>query len=176
MLKQIIHHPPHLYFDDTWYFLTARVYERQSLLNDNTKQLLLNKIKAEFEKFSYSLIAWVILNNHYHLEFKTKNAGNLPKIMNQIHGYVSFMINKLEKKEGRKIFQNYWDHCVRDEKSFWRHFNYIHHNPIKHNYTAKMEDYRFSSYRIWLKKKGEDWLASCFEFYPIIDFTTEDNF
>ena len=73
--------------------------------------------------------------------------------------------------QGRKIWQNYWDYCVRLEKDFWKHFNYIHHNPVKHGYVQKMEEYEFSSHGDWIKKRGEDWMMSIFREHPIIDFT-----
>jgi putative transposase len=81
----------------------------------------------------------------------------------------------MDNARGRKIFQNYWDHGIRDEADFWKHFNYIHHNPVKHSYTKGMSDYNFSSYNYWLKKKKQDWIDSCFEFYPIVDFSVNEN-
>lgn len=138
------------------------------------KRLLLNSLKAEFQKRGFELFAWVILDNHYHIEFKAKRAVDLSVIMNTVHGRVSYLINKIDGTQGRKVFQNYWDHGIRDEADFWKHFNYIHHNPVKHGYVKEMSDYKFSSYNYWLKKKGQDWIDSCFELYPIVDFTPQD--
>ena len=171
-----IHHPPHLYFDNTYYFLTARTYQGQKVFfSDERKELLLNSLKAEVRRYGYKMTAWVILDNHYHVLFKTNLSSDLSIIVNHVHGFVSFQLNKTDKSQGRKIFQNYWDRCIRDEKDFWRHFNYIHHNPVKHGYVSKMEDYEFCSYNYWLKRKGREWFNSCFEFYPILDFTPTGN-
>lgn len=171
-----IYHPPHIFIDETHYFLTARTYKKQNVFDaEHKKAILLNSLKAEFQKCGFKLFAWVILNNHYHIEFKVKRAIDLSKIMNTVHGRVSFFINKLDGSRGRKVFQNYWDHGIRDEIDFWKHFNYIHHNPIKHNYAERPEDYKFSSYCEWLKNKGNVWLNSCFEKYPIIDFTIDED-
>lgn len=38
-----------------------------------------------------------------------------------------------------------------------------------------MEDYKFSSYRSWIKQKGEDWMMSVFQQYPIIDFSIDHD-
>jgi len=170
-----LHHPPHIFIDDTYYFLTARTYQKQRIFNTGKKKaFLLDSLKAEFRKRSYNLFAWVILDDHYHIEFRARKADDLSKIINAVHGQVSFLINKADNSRGRKVFQNYWDHSIRDEKDFWRHFNYIHHNPIKHGYVKNMEDYKFSSYNEWVNKEGKEWLNSCFELYPIIDFTPQD--
>ncbi len=73
--------------------------------------------------------------------------------------------------QGRKIFQNYWDRCIRDEADYYKHLNYILHNPFKHRYVSNMSDYIFSSYNKYLAKYGQEWVSSCFELYPIVDFT-----
>lgn len=170
------HQPYHLYLDGTVYFLTSHTYRNSSYFDSNNKKsFLLKKIREVFNKFDYKLYAWVMLNNHYHLEFKTRVGKDLPKIMNHIHGSTSFMLNKDEEVQGRKVWQNYWDHCVRGERDFWMHFNYIHHNPVKHGYVKSMSDYKFSSYQYYLSSRGEGWLMSCFKRYPIVDFTVDGD-
>ena len=171
------HHPPHLYLDDTVYFLTARVYGKQHILNTDTKkQLLLDIINKVFLKYQFKMYAWVILNNHYHIEFKTRLGSDLVKVMQFIHGRCSFKINNLENCRGRKIFQNYWDHGIRNEHDFYVHFNYIHNNPVKHGYVNEMGEYPFSSYQYWYEKKSEEWIQSCFLDHPVVDFTvTQDG-
>ena len=175
MLKKF--HPPHIYFDQTIYFLTARIYNGQAVLNTpEKKQILTHNIAKNFNLHRYKIFAWVILDNHYHLLLKTFIGRDLSEIMNRIHGQTSFILNKLDNQAGRKIFQNYFDRCARDEKEFWLYFNYIHHNPVKHGYYREQEDvvnYQFSSYRQWLDKKGTEWANSIFTGYPIIDFTLE---
>ncbi|MFQ5771609.1 MAG: transposase, partial [bacterium] len=98
------HHPHHVYLDNTIYFLTARTYNKKHYLNtDSKKQLLLNKIRQTLTDFDFKFYAWVILNNHYQIEFKTRRDIDLSEIMNKVNG-------------GRKVWQNYWDYCIRDEK------------------------------------------------------------
>jgi putative transposase len=174
-----IHHPPHIYLDDSIYFITARIYQKERILDtDSKKKVLFENLWNEFGKIGYKLYSWAILDNHYHIEFKTKIGKTLGEALNFIHGRTSFEINKLDNTRGRKIFQNYLDHCIRDEKDFYHHFNYIHHNPVKHKYVKNQKevfDYKFCSYKQWVIKKEEDWIGSCFETYPIIDFTVDGD-
>ena len=127
MKKQ--HHPTHIYIDHQLYFLTAHIYYDQFKLNDAFKQLLLNKTQTFYKDFRYKLYAWVILDNHYHVLFKSERGLDLSKLIGKVHGGFSFEVNALENKRGRRIWQNYWDWCIRSKKDFWTHFNYIHHNP-----------------------------------------------
>jgi putative transposase len=165
-----------MYLDNQIYFLTAHTYLNQySLATRFQKQKMLKKIKEFFLLFKYELYAWVILINHYHVLFKTKQGKDLSKCMGKIHAGFTFETNRAERQSGRKIWQNYWDRCIRSEKDFWIHMNYIHHNPVKHGHVLKMEDYEFSSYGYWLKKNGPDWMWSLFQQYTIKDFSISND-
>jgi putative transposase len=51
-----------------------------------------------------------------------------------------------KKKSERGIWQRrFWEHLIRDEKDYEHHFNYIHHNPVKHGYVQKASDWTYSS-------------------------------
>ncbi len=165
------HHPKHYYLNDTVYFITAHIYQKKTHLSDpRNKELLLNIFRKILDEFNFQLLAWVILDNHYHIQFKTKSGDDLVKAMRRIHINCAYSLNKLEKKEGRKLFQNFWDTCIRNKDEFYRYFNYIHYNPVKHGIVEEMSEYPFSSFHYWQEQKGKSWLASCFDKFPIEDF------
>jgi len=168
--------PPHLFLDNTYYFITSRTVDKIHFFDTYEKKNILVKIiNKNLDRFQYFCYAWVILDNHYHLLILVNESKILSKFLKSIHGESAILLNKLDSQSSRKIWWNYWDRCIRNEKDFWKHFNYIHHNPIKHRYTQKMEDYRFSSYNHYLKKYGLDWMNICFRDYPIIDFTVKND-
>ncbi|MBD3359985.1 MAG: hypothetical protein GF365_04755 [Candidatus Buchananbacteria bacterium] len=168
-----IHRPPHLFFNNTIYFISCRTFKKHHLFNSKDKiNIIKNRIDLAVIKYEVKLFAWVILFNHYHLLLEIKHGLNLSKMINFINGGTSYDLNKLENKSGRKIWANYWDYCIRDEKDFWTHFNYIHQNPIKHGLVKNLEelkDYEYCSYQWFLKEKGEEWLSDCFINYPVRD-------
>ena len=52
-----------------------------------------------------------------------------------------------EHKAERGIWQRrYWEHRIRDDADFARHFDYIHHNPRKHGYVSRVIDWPWSSF------------------------------
>jgi putative transposase len=169
--KPNIHNrPSHLKQNDSFYFITGRTIEGQWFLrSDSYKQILLQKIQEKTVKFGYKLIAYVILNNHYHLVLQILDAGNISKFMAELNGASSREINIADHVLNRKIWWNFYDHIIRDEADFFKHLNYIHQNPIKHGQADDL-DYPFSSYNAWVKKKGVAYLEHAFEKYPIIDF------
>jgi len=173
-MRKYTNRPPHLYLKETYYFITARTRDSKSYFNSNKKKNTLSRVlQKACKKFEVKIFAWVILDNHYHLLIKLKKGKNLSKFIGKLHRDSARLINILDGSPGRSIWWNYWDHCIRNEKDFWTHFNYIHHNPVKHSYVNEMKDWQFSSFNYYLRKYGEEWIASCFEKYPIIDFTIE---
>jgi len=169
------YHPPHIYFDDTIYFITSRTVNKEKFFATNAqKNILYSCLKAGLQKFKIPIYAFAILDNHYHLMIRLSKAGDLPLFIKHLNGRSSFELNKLENKPGRKIWYQYFDRCIRDQVDFWRHFNYIHNNPVKHGQCrnlAEAESYPFSSAGKWVKIKGEEWWLGCFREYPIVDFT-----
>ena len=121
------------------------------------------------------IIAWVILDNHYHFLMRTDKGKDIQTIFKTIHGTTSFEWNREDNKRGRKIWHNYWDYCIRSEKEYWTRFNYIHYNPVKHRCVKRMEDYEFSSFSYYASSKGYEWLMSAFEKYPAVDYTVEGD-
>ena len=174
-----VHHPPHIYLDNSIYFITARTYRKEKIINtDQKKKILFENLWNEFIKIGYKLYAWVILDNHYHIEFETNFGKDLGKVLNFVHGRTAFEINKMDNTRGRKVFQNYMDYCIRNEKDFYQHFNYIHHNPVKHKYMKEQRDvldYKFCSYKNWIKKKGKEFMAECFEKHSVRDLTVSGD-
>jgi putative transposase len=173
------YYPPHIYQDETIYFITARTIDRIKFFNTKIKKEILVKCLAEtIINYKIKIYAYVILSNHYHLLIKIQNKFWLPKFIKSFHGKSAILINKTENISARKIWINYFDRCIRSKKDFWTRFNYIHNNPIKHGYIKNPESlnqYRFSSYNQWIKKNGAEWMASCFTQYPVIDFTCEND-
>lgn len=168
-------HPPHIYLEKTIYFITARTKDRYKYFaDDSLKSLLRNVLLTTIQKYDVVLDAWVILANHYHLLVDIKNKKQFIQFIKAFHGKSAIELNKKENRPGRKIWVNYWDHCIKNDMDFYKHLNYIHHNCVKHGYTKQMERYIFSSYQEYLLKYGKEWLDDCLGQYRIIDFTPQD--
>jgi len=42
-----------------------------------------------------------------------------------------------------RVWNNYWDHCIRDQEDFNNHVRYIEYNPVKHSYVDEAKEYIF---------------------------------
>ncbi|MBU0648705.1 transposase [Patescibacteria group bacterium] len=172
------HRPPHIYTSDQIYFVTSRTYKDIKYFDDNDKKGLLEKVlKISIEKFNIAFYAYVILDNHYHLLCRIRNKQDLPKFAQNLHQNSSRLLRRglssaTPGREDIPVWYQYWDKCINSEKDFFVHFNYIHHNPIKHGYKKNLHqlpDYKFSSYASWLKSHGREFLDNILMDYPISD-------
>jgi len=141
------HHPPHIHLDNTWYIITAStVGHAHFLSSEAAKRLVRDTLEGLIVEFGITLRAWVVLNDHYHLLLKTRVGKDLSRFFIRLHGSTSRQINLWDEAAGRQVWHNYWDTCIRTEYDLWTRFNYIHHNPVKHGYVQRPEDWPFSSY------------------------------
>ncbi|MCD6283860.1 transposase [bacterium] len=173
-----IHRPPHIYLDENIYFITAHTFYKKPLFNTEEKlRSFASLLQKAVNRYYIDLYAWVLLENHYHLLLKISKGNDLVKFIRKLHSDTAIYLNRVDKVSRRRVWYQYWDKCIRNETDFWKHFNYIHHNPVKHGNIKNQDlvkNYKFCSYRQWLKRKGKKWLISCFELYSIIDFTVPE--
>jgi len=175
--KKYRHAPAHLFLTDYHYFITAGTYGKKSHFDSDDKKELLFKIVCEtFREDSGKLHGWVILNNHYHILTKLRDAFLLPRIIKKIHSKSAVLLNKLVKQPGRKIWYEYWDECIRDERDFYARLDYIHYNPVKHGYVDSPEFYKFSSYGYYIGVEGRNWLDDIFKNFPPAEVERSDDF
>lgn len=163
--KHRLHNPPHIFLDETIYFLTAAIYKKRPLLQSAVlKWRLLELIDKTLGDFGWELWHWVILDNHYHLLVKSAKGGDLSRIFRLIHGISGFCIKQVVRAEN-PIWWNYWDYCPRDEADYFKHLNYLFNNPLKHGYVTDLNHYPFSSFHRYLAEQGKDGLVKQFREY-----------
>ncbi len=190
--KRKPYHPPHIYLDDTTYFITAKTLNRQPILaKGDRKAKFRNFLKAKLIKYEVKCSAWVILNEHYHLLIHIKNKSQLPRFIKSLHGESAIWLNKKDNATGRRVWYNYWDYIPRSESEFYTIFNYIHANPAKHGYLKQsisflqkrigvpltqneavdfhdmLMRYPFSSYLYYAKKYGREGILQAWLDYPL---------
>jgi putative transposase len=171
------HRPLHIYADDAWYIVSASTVDGvRYLATDDHLRLWVTTARQLVEELTTTLRAWVVLRNHYHMLFKPSLGRDISKFIGRLNGRTSYEFNLLDGIQGRQVWYNYWDTCIRTEADYWTRFNYIHNNPVKHGYVRCHADWEFSSYQYYLRTKGEEWLADCWERYPVIDYLEGDDF
>lgn len=160
--------PFHLKIDQGFYFITSRTVDGLRFFkSDKSKILLRNTLFAACRQFRCTLFGWVTLDNHYHILIQIRNGKDVPSLIKVINGRSSRRLKKLLLSEGKgssytsltegrlislpsrvgvkpwKVWNNYWDHCIRDQEDFNTHVHYIEYNPVKHGYVDDAKEYQF---------------------------------
>lgn len=116
------------------------------------------------------IIAWAVLPNHYHALARTSDALKILSELGKLHGRTSFEWNGIEITRGRKVWHSAIETAMKSDGHFWSTLNYVHHNPVKHGYVAKWDDWPFSSAASYLKSVGRDEARRVWKLYPINDY------
>ena len=67
------------------------------------------------------------------------------------------------KKGERGLWQRrFWEHTIRDENDLYRHLDYIHFNPVKHEYVRQVVDWPYSTFHSYVKRGiyPRDWCGN----------------
>ena len=152
-----------LFIENSYVFITIVTAKRRKILLKNI-QILREAFKRTIQSFNYEIYAICILPEHIHMIIKPYDINDYPKIIQQIKRYFSQKIDKQNidnysltsgnvRRKERDIWQHrYWEHTIRDINDLYKHLDYIHYNPIKHDYTNKAKDWEFSSFNKFVKQ------------------------
>lgn len=56
------------------------------------------------------------------------------------------------RRRRRGVWQSrFWEHAIKDEADYARHFDYIHWNPVKHNLVQSVCDWPYSTFHRWVR-------------------------
>ena len=154
--------PYRLQGENIFYHITNRGNGRQKIFLNNVdfKKFLEYLLKAK-EKYSFYLYAYILMSNHYHLLIETRYP-NLSKIMQYINSSYTTYFNIKRKKVGH-MFQGRYKSIVVDKDNYFLGLTrYIHLNPIRAKMVNRPEEYQWSSYNGFIKRKGDGYIdKSC---------------
>ena len=139
-------------------FITAVCYRRRlHLKTDAQKELLLSVMRKVKNTSGFSMLAYVILDDHFHW-FVTPGNDGFSRIMQSVKLRFTHRCKKhLGKLEKTTLWQRrFWDHVIRDDEDLHRHMDYIHYNPARHGYVSKPMGYQWSSLNTHIERGNYD--------------------
>jgi putative transposase len=148
------HSPPHLFMADWFYMLTGSIYKQQPLIkSSNRKKEFLESLHAASEIHHWLLVAWVVMDDHYHVILKSPQVSpdNLTKFVASYHKYTAHLWNNQDGLPGRKVWWNYWDTCIRSDEDYRNRLRYVFWNPVKHGMAGHPGEYPFCNYADFLE-------------------------
>lgn len=137
------------------YFFTVNLRNRTSDLLVREIELLRATVRATKSLHPFHIDAWVILPEHMHCMWTLPGGDEDFALRWQVIKFA--FAKRLPKTEARNstniargergIWQRrYWEHLIRNDLDYQRHFDYIHFNPVKHEYVRRVADWPYSSF------------------------------
>ncbi|WP_296235992.1 REP-associated tyrosine transposase [uncultured Pseudomonas sp.] len=137
------------------YFFTVNLRDRTSDLLIREIDLLRETVRATKTRHPFHFDAWVVLPEHMHClwtlplgdaDFALRWKVIKFAFSKRLPATEMLSVNQQNRRE-RGIWQRrYWEHLIRDEDDYQRHFDYIHYNPLKHGHVARLADWPYSSF------------------------------
>jgi putative transposase len=136
-------------------FITAVCQGRAPVLAPAVeKERLLAAMREVKSEMPFHLLAYVILDDHFHWIIRPEAESNFSRILQSIklrythrHKQAHGIIRSASLWQRR-----FWDHIIRAPDDLHRHMDYVHYNPVKHGYAAAPSAYPWSSFAVHVER------------------------
>jgi putative transposase len=138
--------PLRIEFPGAVYHVTSRGDRREAIFDDDAdRHAFLNVIAQATERFDAVLLAYCLMDNHYHLVIHTRR-GNLSRFMQQLNGVYTQAYNRRHRKVGH-LFQGRFKGILVDENAYLLEVcRYVDLNPVRARMVRDPGNWRWSSY------------------------------
>lgn len=158
--------PLRIEFPGAVYHVTARGDRKEAVyLDEEDRRAFLQVLGEVCGRFDWSVYAYCLMTNHYHLLLETARA-NLSRGMRQLNGVYTQQFNRRHERVGH-IFQGRYKALLVQKESYLLELSrYLVLNPVRIGAVKDPGEWRWSSYRAavgratapaWLRA---DWLLS----------------
>jgi putative transposase len=142
------------FITESYLLITAGTFQKKPFINsDERKSLLLESLDFNCYKWDWRLLAFAILDNHYHLIVQTPqgDTSRLAHIIQSAHSYSAYHWRREDSSIRNRIWWNFWESPLETKDALLQHINYLHENPRFHGLTDDPQNYPFSSYNSYLE-------------------------
>ncbi len=138
------------------YYTHSRCIELRPLMkNKIMKELMLNVLRMALERYSFELIGYSIMDNHFNFYIRTLNGGeSISRIMQFIKSQFSRRYNRMMNRTGpfwNERFSDLITELAKDpRRTFFDTIMKICINPVLSLKNPNPREYPYSSYRCYV--------------------------
>lgn len=143
---------------NAYYHVIMRGNNRESIFKTPEDMYhMMRIISHAHEKFQFSMVAFCIMTNHYHLLIKSEDE--LYRVMSHINRRYSDYYLRRYNHVGRIYQQRYHPILIESPQGALAVSRYIHRNPIKTKtpMVNDLTDYPFSSFPVYAGRQTNKW-------------------
>lgn len=146
------------------YFFTVNTYQRQyALMQAPFYSALKESVRLVMSQRPFIIEAFVLLPDHLHCIWTLPpNDSDYAARWSMIKRGVSQKVRDMieaplsKSRQARREIglwqRRFWEHQIRDDLDREKHIEYIHWNPVKHGYVAKVCDWPYSSFHRYVAR------------------------
>jgi len=151
--------PLRIEFPGAVYHVTSRGNEKRRIFkSDRDRKAFLEFLGQTAKRFGWSITAWVLMTNHFHLVIQTPEP-NLSRGMHWLNGSYAGWFNHQYKRWGHLFGGRFKAFLIDKEAYFNEVLRYVVLNPVRAGLAPRPEAYRWSSYRATAGlENAPDWL------------------
>ena len=129
------------------YHLTSRGSDRRDIYwTDDDRWLFLRLLGIVTVKYEWTLLAYCLMTNHYHLVVRIGDGG-LSDGMKWLNGGFSRITNRAHCREAHLFRNRFRSTLVESEAQLARTCRYVILNPVRAGLCERPEEWPWSSYR-----------------------------
>lgn len=155
--------PKRIWYRGASYHITARGNHRNDIFRDEADfemyLIIMKESLSYYEKYNYELTCYCLMTNHVHLLVKT-NEKETADLIRRVHSIYSRYFNKKYNYVGHLWQDRYFAELIEGDKQMLQTSRYIHLNPLRANMVKEAENYKWSSYGMYLGLECEKLIKS----------------
>lgn len=145
------------------YHVTARGNNKNNIFKNKSDfshylTLLVEALKY-YEYDEYKIICYCLMDNHVHILIKTEEKAP-GQFIGRIHSKYTKYYNKKYNCIGHLFQDRYYSEIIKNDSQMIETSRYIHLNPVRANMVKKAEEYRWSSYSMYIGDSEEEIISS----------------
>ncbi|MDA0772378.1 MAG: transposase [Cyanobacteria bacterium] len=148
-------------YANSFHHVYSRGLDRFNIFHDDQDRYkFLACMEASCVKYGFRIHAYCLMDNHYHLYLQSIQ-GNLSKSLQSINSRYSIYYNLKYERSGTIFEGRFNSKLVQSEKYSLNLIRYIHCNPLKAGMVTDLDEYRWSSYPIYVGKQEPQGFFDC---------------
>lgn len=137
-----------------FHIITQGINKEYIFENKFFKEKYIELLLKFSDKYEIRILSYCIMDNHAHILLYCEKTNEMSEYMKSINTSYAKLYNHIKNRVGFVFRNRYETEPIYEIKHLLNCIGYIHNNPVKASITKKPEEYKYSSYCDYIKKKG----------------------
>lgn len=151
-----------VWYPNSSYHITARGNHRNDIFRDEEDfkiYLTLLEEAIEYFKNKFSVVCYCLMDNHVHIMLEAKDI-HYKYFITRINSLYAKWFNKKYNYIGHLYQDRYFSELIENDAQALETSRYIHLNPVRANMVNMPEEYKWSSYLMYIGNEKEKIIVS----------------